>query len=826
MNANTTLPSELAPDALRLLCDADILKFQTTDDLPDLTDVIGQPRAVRALELGSEVSGPGYNTFVLGLPGSGRTTLSMEYLQRIARDQPPPDDWCYVNNFSNPRLPKALRFPAGMAGQFRHDIEELIETCRKEIPRLFESEEYTKERDRMLADLKKQQEAEFIRLQEHVEKNNFLIARTPFGFVLAPAVAGKPLKSEELERLSQDQREKLARLQVKLSEEVEKSLNKMKGLERSVQEDLDQLNEQTLLFLLSPLLKALEEKYARLESVVQHLQAIKDDIQEHLDNFRSGESTNPTDPGTLLLQREWSRRYEINLLVDNRESKGAPVILESYPTYNNLIGRIEHEATMGLSRTDFTLIQAGTLHRANGGYLVIPARDLLINPYAWEGLKRVLRDGEIRMAELANQLGLISTVTLEPEPVPLQLKVFLVGTPLLYYLLRAYDEDFAKLFKVRAEFAATMERTAETEYEYGLFVKSVVEDNHLPPFDREAVARIIEYSARMAEDQHRLSTRFGKIADLVREAAYWARKDAAKADGEPVLVDRNAVLHAIEENIYRSDLIEERIQDMIAKGVILLSVRGKSVGQINALSVISLGDYAFGRPSRVTAVAHPGRGGIIDIERQAKLGGPVHTKGVLILAGLLGQRYGQERPLSLTASLAFEQSYEGIEGDSASAAEFFALLSAISGVPLRQDIAITGSINQHGQIQAIGGVNEKIEGFFYTCRQIGLTGEQGVIIPASNALHLMLSENVIDAVSQGQFHIWTIESIDEGIALLTDMEPGVRQDDGSYSQGSFNQVVMSRLIGYSQAVARYGHDTDHKPAEESAESALSKGNDR
>lgn len=803
-------PPELTPDHLRLLCQAETLGFNTTDDLPDLTDVIGQPRALRALELGSEVSGPGYNTFVIGQSGSGRTTLSLEYLQRIAVQLDTPDDWCYVNNFSNPRQPKALRFPAGKADEFRQDMENLINTCRREIPKRFESEEYTKERDRMVAEYKKKQEAEFIRLQEQVEKNNFLIARTPVGFLLAPAVGGKPLTPDELEKLSPEQREKLSRLQQKLSEEVDKSLNRMKETEKELQEAIGHLDEQTLLYLLSPLLKTIEEKYAGLESVLKYLQSVKEDILANLDNFRTSQLANPNEPVAILQQREWSRRYVINVLVSHKERNGAPVLLESYPTYNNLMGRIEHEVSMGLSRTDFTLIQAGSMHRANGGFLVIPARDLLINPYAWEGLKRVLRDGEIRMTELANQLGLISTVTLEPEPIPLKIKVFLVGTPLLYYLLRFYDEDFAKLFKVRAEFATTMERNPQTEYEYGLFVKSVVDDNHLPPFDRQAVATIIEYSARLAEDQHRLSTRFGKIADLVREAAYWARKDAAKGDGEAVLVSRDAVHHAIKENIFRSDLIEERIQDMIAKGTILITLTGKVVGQINALSVISLGDYAFGRPSRVTAIAHPGRQGIVDIERVAKLGGPIHTKGVLILSGLLGQRYGQEQPLSMTASLAFEQSYEGIEGDSASAAEFYALLSAIAGVPLRQDIAVTGSINQHGQIQAIGGVNEKIEGFFYSCRKSGLTGEQGVIIPASNISHLMLSEEVVEAVSNGQFHIWAIQTIDEGIPLLTGMEAGERQPDGSYPTGSLNYLVMERLKSFAKSVARSTGDGESR----------------
>jgi predicted ATP-dependent protease len=475
----------------------------------------------------------------------------------------------------------------------------------------------------------------------------------------------------------------------------------------------------------------------------------------------------------------------------------------------------------------------------------------LINPYAWEGLKRVLRDGEIRIVELGQQLGLVSTVTLDPEPLPLNVKVVLVGTPILYYLLRAYDEDFAKLFKVRAEFASTMERTQETENEYSLFVKSVVDDNHLPPFDRTAIARIIEHSARMADDQGKLSTRFGKIADLIREAAYWAtqmskdanqqisktanlqnnesanqrpisasaesgmisekkktkRKKALEQAGNqqsaiinhPLVVTGEAVKRAIEESIYRSNLVEERLQELFADGTLMIDLSGRVTGQVNALSVYLLGDYAFGRPSRVTAVAYAGKGGVVDIERQAKLGGPVHTKGILILGGLLGARYGRKQPLSLTASLTFEQSYDEVEGDSASAAELFALLSAISDIPLRQDRAMTGSVNQRGQIQAIGGVNEKIEGFYLTCKTKGLTGEQGVIIPLSNVTSLMLRDEVVQAVEAGMFHVWPVHTIEEGIRLLTDMEPGEPGADGAFPEGSFNRAVMDRLAEFAKA---------------------------
>ena len=811
-------PASLPPSALRRLCDPATLTFETTDELPDLHDVIGQPRAIRALELGSEVSGPGYNTFVLGLPGSGRTTLSREYLERKAALQPTPDDWCYVNNFENPRQPKAIRLPAGRVAQFHQDIHTLVARCQADLARLFESEEFTQERDRLVNDLKKSQDAEFLRLQEYTQKHSFVIVRTPFGFVLAPSVEGKPLKPEELEKLSEEQRLKLSQLQNKLSEEVEKSLGRMRELEKAVTQQLQELTERTAMFLLGPLMQTLKSSYADVESVLKYLEVIQGDITTHPEAFRRAESS-AADASAQEARQEWLRRYEVNVLVDNSGLAGAPVILESHPSYTNLLGRIEHEAIMGASRTDFTMVHPGALHRANGGYLVIPARDLLVNPYAWEGLKRVLRDGEIRIVELGQQLGLLSTVTLEPEPIPLSIKVVMVGTPLLYYLLRAYDEDFAKLFKVRAEFTSSMERTTETEREYGLFVKSVVDDNHLPPFDRSAVARIIEHSSRLAEDQNKLSTRFGKIADLVREAAYWGtnqrvnkgtkqrfgesasqrKKKSKKQQINKLVVTGEAVQRAIEESIYRSNLIEERYQDLFADGTLMVDLAGQAAGQINALSVVPLGDYAFGRPSRVTAVAYPGKGGVVDIERQAKLGGPIHTKGVLILGGLLAARFGRKQALSLSASLTFEQTYDEVEGDSASAAELLALLSAIANVPLRQDRAMTGSLNQRGQIQAIGGVNEKIEGFYLTCKTKGLTGEQGVIIPLSNLGHLMLRDEVVEAVEAGRFHIWPAHTVEDCVRLLTDMEAGEPGPDGTYPEGSFYHLVISQLAEFAKA---------------------------
>ncbi len=811
---------ELSVSSLRLICDPDGLDYETTDDLPDLEDVIGQPRALSALQLGSEITGSGYNTFVMGQPGSGRTTLSREYLERKASLMAVPDDWCYVNNFSNERRPKAIRLPAGKGSHFRQAISDLITRFASDIPRTFESDEFIQERDRLVAELKKTQETEFLRLQEHVEKHDFVILRTTAGFVLAPAADGKPIPPEELEKLSTDQKKKLSVIEQQLGSEVQATISHLKELEKSAFQMLQELVSRTVQFILAPLIQPPKEAFAEHPQVISYIDAVQADLIANLSQFHPQTQENEQSNAPHTDQRKWRHRYEVNLLVDNSATKGAPVITENHPTYNNLLGRIEHEVIMGASRTDFTLIQAGALHRANGGYLILPIRDLLLNPYAWEGLKRVLRDSEIRMVELANQVGLISTLTLEPEPIPLQVKILLIGSPSLYYLLRANDDDFTKFFKVRAEFGTQMDRTPANERQYGIFIKSVVMENKLLPFDKTAVARIIEHSAELAGDQNKLTTRFGKISDLVREASYWAEKSSS------YLVTSSAVEQALQSSIYRSNMVEERIQELIAQGTLLIDVSDSVIGQINALSVYVLGDYEFGRPTRVTAITYPGKGGIVDIERQAKLGGTLHTKGVLILSGYLNSKYGQNLPISLSASLTFEQSYDEVQGDSASAAELIALLSSIAQIPLRQDRAITGSINQHGQIQAIGGVNEKIEGFFAVCKATGFTGEQGVIIPHSNQRNLMLNSEVLTSVKEGNFHIWAIQTLEEAIYLLTGVQPGELQPDGRYPAGTLNQAVSDRLQQFNQLILAATKNTvKNLESEQKGNKTENEGND-
>ena len=670
----------------------------------------------------------------------------------------------------------------------------MINRCQQEIRQAFRSEEYIDERNKLTKSVQEAQEAEFQKLQVAANQVNFKIVRTSAGFGLIPTINGKHLTPEELGKLSREHRQKLNGLEDKLEQKALETISEIRKISEDFHKKLEELDNYTVLFAVDHLVNAVKEGYQGMSKVISHLDAVQADIVEKADVFREDNDA-VTDP-------QWLNRYEIQVLIDNSDLEGAPVVMESHPTYQNLVGRIEHRLVMGVSQTDFTMIRPGALHRATGGYLLLPAREVLLSPYAWQSLERALRDGEIRIQELGNQLGLISTASLEPEPISLSVKVILFGTPILHELLRLYDDDFSKLFKVRAEFATIMDRTDENTRDCALFIKSVVDENKLPPFDNTAVARIIEHSSRLARDQEKLSTRFGQIADLVRESAYWSRKDQAK------IVTDKAVDLAIREKDYRSNLYEELIHEWIQQGTILIDVSGEAIGQVNALSVLMIGDYAFGRPSRVTASVYPGSGGIIDIEKQAELGGPIHTKGVLIISGLLGRRYGQKKPLSLTARLTFEQSYSGVEGDSASAAEFCALLSAIAAIPLRQDRSMTGSVNQLGEIQAIGGVNEKIEGFFATCKNKGLSGSQGVIIPQTNTRNLMLKTEVIDAIKAENFHIWPILNLDEGLSLLTDMEIGALQEDGTYPQGTFNQAVDAQLLKFREVL---------KPDEERSE---------
>jgi predicted ATP-dependent protease len=799
--------AEVAVRDLRRTCNPATLGFETTDDLPVLSEVLGQPRAVAALAFGASITSHGFNLFALGEPGSGKTTLIRDYLQHRAETEPAPPDLCYVYNFANARCPLPLRLPPGQGSQLKHDVDAFVDELNTEIPRAFESEAYTTQRDHIMQQLEASRRQIVVQIEHRAAQAGFQLMKGPGGLLLAPAAEGKLVNDEELARLSPEEQAHLAEARDRLQHEIEERLRAIRELEKGARDAVRSLDGETAAYATRQVLEDLRARYRDQRSVLDYFEAMQADITAHVDDFLKGKEAEPA-PGpfsALISNTEKPLvRYQVNVLVNNGELKGGPVLVESNPTYHNLTGRIEHQAAWSGVVTDHTMIKPGALHRANGGYLIIPARECLLNPFAWEGLKRALKDGVLKIEELGTQLSMVSSVTLDPEPVPLNVKVVLIGSPMIYYLLFAYDEDFQKLFKVKADFTTRMRRDAGSERAYALFVNTIARLEKTAPFDAGAVARIVEYGSRSVEEQDQLSTSFGDIADLIREAAHRARQDSHKA------VTAADVRVAEEARRYRENLAEEHLQEMLLNGTVLVETAGTATGRINGLSVLGLGDYAFGHPVRLTATVGPGRRGVISIDREVELSGPIHGKGVLILSGYLLRKYGHAGPLSLSASLVFEQSYGMVEGDSASLAELCVLLSAAAGIPLRQDIALTGSVNQHGQVQAVGGVTHKIEGFFDLCRKRGLTGTQGVIIPASNRRHLMLRDDVVETIAAGQFHIWAAEEVEDAIELLTGVPAGEADSTGAYPAATLHRAVADRLAKYAEELRALGAE-EKKP---------------
>jgi lon-related putative ATP-dependent protease len=772
-------------------CKPSQFKFKTTDDLEDLTDVIGQERAVEAIQFGIGIQREGYNLFALGPSGTGKRTTIGQFLDQKAATEPTPSDWCYVNNFEQPHRPRAMQLPPGRGVVLREDMEELVDELRTAIPAVFESEDYRTRKQEIEEEFKEQQETAFGEVQKKAQDRNISLIRTPVGLAFAPVREGEVVSPEDFQKLPEDERERVEGEINDLQEQLQETIRQVRQWEREAREKTKELDREVAMFAVGHYIDDLREKYSDLEEVVEFLNAVQEDVIENVDEFRNTEEPQQVMGVTLppsLTGEPLFRRYQMNVIIDHSESEGAPVVYEEHPTYNNLMGRVEHIAQMGALVTDFNLIKPGALHRANGGYLILDARQLLLQPYAWDGLKRILRSQLIRIESLGQALSLVSTVSLEPEVIPLDVKVILIGERMLYYLLHHYDPDFGELFKVEADFNQEMSRTPESNQLYAQLIASLARKNELRPFDRNAVARIITHSARLAGDTEKLSVHLLSVADLLREADYWA---SVNGNG---LVTAKDVQCAIDAQIHRADRLRERVQEGIQRGTILIDTTGERIGQINGLSVLSLGNFAFGQPSRITARVRMGGGKVIDIEREVDMGGPIHSKGVLILSSFLGARYAADYPLSLSASLVFEQSYGGVDGDSASMAELCALLSALANVPIKQSLAITGSVNQHGEAQPIGGVNEKIEGFFDVCQGRGLTGEQGVIIPSSNVQHLMLRRDVVEAVKEKQFHIYAMETVDQAIELLTGVPAGRRLRSGRFAAGSINQRVEDRLI--------------------------------
>ncbi len=790
------LPGRALPASwLRRVSDLDGLAFTTTEELGDLPGLVGQERALDAIRVGIGIHRKGFNVFAFGPPGAGKHTLIDQLLQQQAAGAAPPPDWCYVNNFADPHRPRRLVLPTGRAAALRDAMKHLVAELRVALPAAFEREDYRTRREVIDQQFKHRHEEAFGALQRKAEAKSIGLLRTPMGLALAPTRNGEVIAPDVFQRLPVEERERM-RVEIEtLQAELESIVRKIPDWEREHRDAVRQLNRDTTAVVVRHLLQEVRAAFTDLSAVVAYLGEVESDVLEHAEEF-TGQDRDAGQSETSVAEMPSFRRYQVNVLVDNAGQTGAPIVYEDQPTHQNLIGRIEHLARFGALVTDFNLIVPGALHRANGGYLVLDAQRLLAASFGWDALKRALRSGEIRTVSLEQLLSLASTVSLDPEPIPLEVKVVLVGSPRHYYLLSELDPDFPELFKIAADFDDRIDRSAETTVLYARLIASAVRREKLRPLDRIAVARTIEEAARMSGDAAKLTAEIRGLVDLLQEADHLAEM-AGKA-----VVGYAEIDAAIDARRRRADRIHRRFQEEIGRNTLRIETAGERVGQVNGLSVVTLGGMSFGRPSRITAQVRFGKGEVIDIEREVALGGPIHSKGILILSGFLGGRFGRNGPLSLTASLVFEQSYGPVEGDSASAAELLALLSALSGTPVRQSLAVTGSIDQHGNIQAIGGVNEKIEGFFEICSTRGLTGDQGVLIPAANAQHLMLRREVVDAAAAGLFSIIPIETIDQGIEALTGVPAGLSDVGGDYSEETVNRAIAARLAAFAQRGTR------------------------
>ncbi len=787
----------LAAGALRRACDPNGFDFATTDDLEPLDDSIGQHRAVEAVRFGVGIRRDGYNLFAFGPAGTGKMSLVRRYVEEQAAREPAPPDWCYVNNFAEPHKPRALRLPAGRGVALRRDMERLVEDLRATISATFESEDYLARKHAIEEEFKNRHEKAFNDLQEKANERETALIRTPMGFAFAPVHRGEVVSPEVFRQWPEEHQEKIKATVAALEEELQALLKQVPQWQRELRDKIRALDQEVTSFAVGHLMDRLREGWAEQPDVLGYFDEVQENIVENAEDFMSAEPEMGEGGPAAALRRSLSgppsfRRYQANLIVDHGKAEAAPVVTEDHPTHPNLVGRIEHQAQFGALTTDFNLIKPGALHAANQGYLILEARRLLMQPYSWEELKRAIRAREIRIQGVAEALGIVSTVSLDPEPIPLDVKVVLVGEPMLYYMLCQLDPDFEELFKVAVDFEDRFERSDENDALFARLVATIARREELKPFDRTAVARIIDHASRIAADSEKLTLHMRPIADLMVESDHWSR------DGDDDVVSAGEVQRAIDAQIHRADRIRARSYEEIERGTILIDVGGAVVGQVNGLSVLQLGGFAFGKPSRITAGVRLGRGEVVDIEREVALGGPLHSKGVMILSGFLARRFCRDRPLALSASLVFEQSYGGVDGDSASSAELYALLSALAGLPINQAFAVTGSVNQLGEVQAIGGVNEKIEGFFDVCSARGLSGEQGVLIPASNVKHLMLRDDVVGAVDAGRFRVFAVETIDQGIEILTGVAAGEADADGAYPDGTANHAVAGALDDFAK----------------------------
>lgn len=797
---------EVSADKLRFICDEQIFDFETTESISPLDVMIGQKRAVKAVEFGLAAKNQGYNIFISGLVGTGKITYAKAAVAKIAPTKPIPGDWCYVNNFINSSQPIALLLPTGMGKVFCKDMEELIEDIKTEVGKIFSSDDYEQSKNNIIKKFQEKRSLLIDSFNDKAEEYGIMPQWSTTGFIGVPMVDGKAINAEEFQQLDKEEKEKLEKKIVTVHEKAMEVVRRMQELERQMREEIRILDGKVGLFAAGSLIEEVKERYLAHAEVVEYLEAIKQDAVKNINDFKASsgeeEASNPFSFLKKNTQDSIRDKYKVNLVVDNSELTGAPVVVESNPTFYNLVGRVEYETRMGMMSTDFTMIKAGAVHRANGGYLIMNARDVLTNIGAWEALKRILKTQKLFVENLSEQYGMTAMATLKPKPVPIDVKVILIGNPYLYYLMYNHDEEFSKLFKIHADFDTQVESSKDNIQKMASFISSTVKTKNLKHFDRFAVGKMVEYSCRLAGSQKKLTTRFSEVVKILCEADIWATMDQSP------IVKAEHVKQAIEEKNYRSNKYEEHLQEMFADGKLMIDTDGRKVGQLNGLAVMSVGEYMFGKPSRITVTTYMGKSGIINIERETKMSGTSHSKGVLTLSGYMGEKYAQDRPLALAASITFEQLYGGVDGDSASSTELYGLLSSLSGIPIKQYIAMTGSVNQKGEIQPIGGVTEKIEGFFNVCKIRGLTGKQGVMIPHQNVDELALNDEVVEAVRQGKFHIYPAKTIDQGIEILTDVPAGECQADGTYPLGSIHDLVSKRLKEYTDRLIKLSKSAD------------------
>jgi len=788
---------EVPVDKLRWNCDPKIFDFECTKDLAPLQEFVGQERATRAVEFGINMANTGYNIYVAGLTGTGKTSMVKAYIERVIKDQEARgetsqlDDWCYLYNFKEADSPQIVSLPQGKGKAFREEITALLDKIRQGLGRAFSSEEYKGQRQKIGEEVQAEQQKLFEEISGEARRQGFIFQMTPSGPALIPMKEDRPMQQQEYLALDEDTRKQLESKQAELLKKLKANFETATSIQTQATERLKKQDKDIGEYTVSGSFESLFGQYSKWPKITQYLTGLKSYVLDNLEFFKGTEE--PVHPmlGVPLSQAVGGRNpflpFQVNVFVDNSEAKGSPVVVESNPNFGNMFGKIERRFLFGGYLSDHTMLKAGALSKANGGYVLLSITDVLMNPGVWPALKRAIKNKEVRIEDPFEQFGLMAPQGLRPEPMPIKAKVVLTGDAVLYQMLSLYDEDFWEIFKVKADFDSEIENTKANMMAYAAFLSGCCDECQARHFDRSGVAKVIEYSARMVADQERLSSRFAQIKDWIEEANYWTVRDNAK------FISASHVQKAMDERLFRHNLIDERIRDLINRGTIMIDAEGEVVGQVNGLSVYSLGDISFGKPSRITAKTFLGRGGVINIERESQLSGPIHNKGVMILSGYLGWKYAQDKPLSLSASLCFEQSYEGVEGDSASSAELYAILSSLSEMPIKQNIAVTGSVNQKGEIQPIGGVNQKIEGFFKICQAKGLSGDQGVLIPHQNLRNLMLREEVVEAVKQGQFHIYSARTIDEGIEVLTGVSAGKKRKDGTYPRSTINCLVDKRL---------------------------------